>query len=362
MDLRSYTLEELEKYLTPLFSTPGSTVPLSPLRLQSYLTNPRADAKDVVLFEMIDNNQVVGYRTLLPDLYFDHKGVPQGFAWLSGNWVHPEKRRMGISTLLLQEAEKKWDSRLMYTNYAPDSKALYDNTGHFPIIAKREGRRYYLRSNSEELLGKRMKAPALLRIGDQLINQMREQNLKTLPLPEHEKISVKAINKPGEELTELISRVQQKSLFRRDLTIINWALDQPWVSVKKTEKLDYQFSYGATSFENLLFEFRHQDSGSAGLLWLIEHNRTMTVPYLFSEDSEITAAMVSTLLKTMIEKGCTHTTIRLAELNQELNAYRKLFLTSKEMPQYIFAHKTLADSIPGSAILHDGDGDVLFTG
>ena len=189
MDLRTYTLEELERYLTPLFSNPESTHPLSPLRLQSYLKIPRADMQDTVLFEMHHENQLMAYRTLLPDLFYDRDGIPQRFAWLSGNWVHPEMRRKGISTKLLTEAEEKWNGRLMYTNYAPDSKALYDHTGRFRVIARREGRRYYLRSNSEELLGNRVNARGILRTGDRLINQAREQHLKTFRFPENRSIS-----------------------------------------------------------------------------------------------------------------------------------------------------------------------------
>ena len=58
------------------------------------------------------------------------------FAWLSGNCVDPEFRRKGFSTRLLQQAEALWDGRLMYTNYAPASKAVYDRTGQFPLLLK----------------------------------------------------------------------------------------------------------------------------------------------------------------------------------------------------------------------------------
>lgn len=362
MDLRSYTLEELEDYLAPLYSVPGSTVPISPLRLQSYLANPRANSNDVVLFEMIHKNQLVGYRTLLPDLFYDQKGVPQRFAWLSGNWVFPGERRRGISTHLLLEAEKKWEGRLMYTNYAPDSKALYDHTGRFPTIARREGRRYYLKSNAEELLGERIKSTSLLRLGDKLVNQLRERKLENYTFRENSKISTEAISRPDQDLAEMISALQKESLFRRDMAVFNWALDKPWVSDQKPEPLDYHFSYGASRFENLLYAFRNQESGKSGFLWLIVHNSTLSAPYLFNEDSEILSTMASTLVKTMIGRDCSHTTIRHPGLNEKLGVFGKLFLTSREMPQLVFAHKNISHRIPSEAEIQDGDGDVMFTG
>ncbi len=362
MDLRTYTLEELDHYLAPLFSHPESNLPLSPLRLKSYLDNPRANKSDTVLFEMHQNNQLVGYRTLLPDLYFDQEGLPQRFAWLSGNWVHPGMRRKGISTKLLIEAEKKWDGRLMYTNYAPDSKALYDNTGRFFALVNREGRRYYLRSNSEELLGNRVNARGLLRKGDQAINQIREQKLKTFTFPEFSSIMVERVQAPSSEMEILISQLQKSSLFRRETNLFKWALGNPWVTDKKVPPLLYHFSYRSDKFENILFEYRQTETGARGLLWLIHHNRAISVPYLFAEDEELIAAMAKTLLQEMIESGCTHTTIRHAELNKHLRSLKKIFLSSKQMSQFIFAHKKLAASVPSHAFIHDGDGDVMFTG
>ena len=175
MDLKSYTLEELEPYLYTLYSKSESLVPVSPLRLRSYLENPRAKLSDPVLYEMRQKGEVVGYRTLLPDCFYDREGHPQRFAWLSGNWVRPDMRRRGISTQMLEMAEKQWEGRLMYTNYAPESKALYDSTGHFKIIANREGKRFYLRSDSEGLLGNRMGFRQFFGISDRLINQLREK-------------------------------------------------------------------------------------------------------------------------------------------------------------------------------------------
>ncbi|MFO7668656.1 MAG: GNAT family N-acetyltransferase [Bacteroidales bacterium] len=362
MDLRTYSLEELEEYLTPLFVNPGSTLSLSPLRLQSYLNNPRGDKEDVVLFEMHHDHQLVGFRTLLPDLFYDREGVPQRFAWLSGNWVHPQMRRKGISTRLLQEAEKKWDGRLMYTNYAPDSRALYDHTGRFRVIASRPGRRYYLRSNVEELLGSRVNMPGLLRWSDRAVNRTREQKLKGLRFTLQGSCMAEPRSEPSSEMEQVISRLQQNSLFRRDTDLFMWAIRNPWVTDKVRAPLSYPFSCHSKKFENIFFEYRYGETGSRGMLWLMIHNRAISVPYLFAEDNRLIREMALTLLQTMIDRGCTHTTIRHAELNRHLVEFKKKFLYSKKMPQLIFAHRDLAASVPQGSLIHDGDGDVMFTG
>ena len=134
MDLISYTLEDLKSHQFQAFYSNKEVAPLSPLRLQSYLKNPRADQRDHILFELRHKDRLIAYRTLLPDCFYDHLGNSHRFAWLSGNYVDPEYRRQGYSTRLLQLAEEHWDGRLMYTNYAPVSKAVYDQTGQFRVL------------------------------------------------------------------------------------------------------------------------------------------------------------------------------------------------------------------------------------
>jgi len=362
MDLKSYTLEELKPYLYTLYSNPESLVPVSPLRLQSYLKNPRAKVSDPVLFEMRQDGEVVAYRTLLPDCFYDRKGHPQRFAWLSGNWVRPDMRRKGISTRLLEMAEKQWEGRLMYTNYAPESKAVYDQTGRFRIIANREGLRFYLRSASEDLLGKRMGARKLLGFTDRLINKRGERRIEKFKFPQGPSCHVKQINGFVAQLSELVSKVQQDALFRRDREIFEWALEYPWVTEFDCDPLNYHFSYRANRFENIIYQVAHDDLNSQGILWLLLHNNVLSVPYLFAGDDSLHSCMAESILITMIANGCTHTTIRNPELIEKLMVYRKIFLSVRKMPQLIFAHEKLAGLIPDKPLIQDGDGDVMFTG
>lgn len=362
MDLISYTLEELKPYLYTLYSKPESLVPVSPLRLQSYLKNPRAQLSDPVLFEMRLKGEVIAYRTLLPDCFFDQKDQSQRFAWLSGNWVRPDKRRQGISTRLLALAEDKWQGRLMYTNYAPESKALYDSTGRFNLIARREGLRYYLRSPAEKLLGDRMGSRKLLGFTDQLVNQLREKRIQNYKFTSGLKCQVNEIDGFLAQLSELVKRLQQDALFRRDRAIFEWALEYPWVTEQACDPVNYHFSYKANRFENILLQFKHPDGEIHGVLWIILHNNVLSVPYSFAGDQALHACMAETIVRTMIDNGCTHTTIRNPKLLKHMQAYRKLFLSVRKMPQLIFAHQNLAGLLPEERIIHDGDGDVMFTG
>jgi hypothetical protein len=362
MDLKVYTLEELEPYLYILYSKPESLVPVSPLRLISYLRNPRARMSDPVLFEMRQSDEVVAYRTLLPDSFYDSAGQPQRFAWLSGNWVRPDKRRQGISTRLLEMAQEKWKGHLMYTNYAPVSKEVYDSTGHFSLIARRDGLRFYLRSAAEDLLGHRTGSGKFLGFSDRLINQLREKRIRNYKFPSGLFCQVNQIDGFIAQLSELVRMLQQDTLFRRDREIFEWALEYPWVTEQACDPINYHFSYKADRFENILLQFSHPEKEIHGILWIILHNRVLSVPYFFSDDPLIEACMAETIVRTMVETDCTHTTIRNAKLLEQMKTHRKIFLSTRKMPQLIFAHRDLMKLLPENRIIHDGDGDVMFTG
>ena len=362
MDLKAYTLEELESYLRPFFSDSKSPLALSPLRLDSYLKNPRAEATDPVLFEIRQEGELLAYRTLLPDCFFDKEGLPYRFAWLSGNWVRTDMRRKGLSTRLLEMAEEQWQGRLMYTNYAPESKALYDHTGRFRVISNREGSRFYLRSDTEELLGKRLGSRKLLHNADHMVNRLREGSIEKFKLRVEDSCKVKRIHDFKEGYSALVNTNQQESLFRRDSDIFNWALAYPWVTQESTRPLQYHFSYQARRFENMVYHFSCSDTGKEGVAWLILHHRVLSVPYIFTEETQLIPCMARSILRTMIDLDCTHATIRNPELIKNLQAFRRIFLSVRKMPQLIFAHDNLRDLLPEQTVLHDGDGDVMFTG
>lgn len=362
MELKTYTLEELEPYLYTLYSKPESLVPVSPLRLRSYMENPRARPGDKVLFEMREGTEVLAYRTLLPDCFFDREGNMQRFAWLSGNWVRPESRRQGFSTSLLELAEKHWDGRLMYSNYAPESKAVYDQTGRFKMIARREGNRFHLRSGSEDLLGRRLGFTSLLKTADSFVNRSRERKIQKFQFQNNLTCDSTQLNGFVAQLSELVSRLQQDALFRRDREIFQWALEYPWVSEQTCDPVNYYFSYKADRFENLIYQITDINADKKGIIWLLLHNNALSAPYLFAADKSQHDCMARTLIRTMIDLGCTYTTIRNPELVKSLMVYEKLFLAVRPLPQLIFAHESLSGLIPENPVIHDGDGDVMFTG
>jgi len=362
MEMKSYTLEEIDSHVQPLLSGSQDVVPLNPLRLQSYLNNPRAEKTDPLLFELQIDGKLVAYRTLLPDCFYNAEGHPQRFAWLSGNYVDPQFRRQGFSTKLLQMVEAHWEGRLMYTNYAPASKAVYDQTGQYPVYTRRDGKRFYLRAASRELLSKRVGFRNMLRLGDALVNRLREGKLQRFLPVDHSQCLIENITKIDDELARLVDRSLESSLFRRDSEVLNWILESPWVTAEQVNRLNYPFSYQVERFENVLLKFTLPGSKGTGMMWLVIQDRKLSVPYLFADSDDLYSPMARTVLHTMISLESAYCTLRHPQLVQQLLVYKKWFLSVRNMPQWIFVHKNMAPQVPSDLFIHDGDGDVAFTG
>ena len=157
-----------------------------------------------------------------------------------------------------------------------------------------------------------------------------------------------------------ISQWQEQSLFNRGNAEFSWILNNPWVTGKKVPPLNYHFSYGSDRFENILLKFSLPDQ-SVGLAWLVLHNQSLSIPYLFVENEEIYPFIAKEVIHRMVSKGCSYATVRFPLLVQYLMKYKSLLLTTRNLPQQIFAHKLMSD-IPRNKIIQDGDGDVVFTG
>jgi hypothetical protein len=220
----------------------------------------------------------------------------------------------------------------------------------------------------EELLGRRpgsgglLHTGKILRMGDFVINFLNENRLrKRVFLPEKECRSEET-NRPDRELSSLIQKWQDDSLFRRDAEIFQWILEHPWVTDGETEPVEYHFSYRAKRFRNILMKLTGKDGASLGMIWMVIHNGKLTVPYLFTDHPSLYPCMARTVFTTMVKQGCAYTTIRHPGLLEALKSYRGWFLSLRNMPQFIFTHEKLDGLLPQGTMIHDGDGDVVFTG
>jgi len=365
-EIRTYTLRELQVYTGTTAYISQPFIPVSSLRTASYIMNPRASDKDVVLAEYYQEGQLVAYRTLLPDMFLTEKGEPQRFAWLSGNYVAPSHRRQGISTILFRAVEEAWDGRLMYTNYAPASKAVYDQTGKFRLYRSGQGFRFFLRSPFHAAFKIRTGAHGLLRSADAVIDFFHDPLLGLYKQKAGSRLILSEVRELPPDFIGFIEKQQQGSLFGRDVPVFNWIVRFPWVREgdSEGEGMHYNFSLVSDLFFNKWYILRKEDGTAAGFIWIMVNGRKLSVPYFLApSDTEEDVARVaaSLLVNTMISHKLVYCTIHNRTLGKAVIDQRAPFIFRKQSPMNYYVHERLFASVPENAIIRDGDGDCVFT-
>jgi len=360
MTTEVYKISELEAFLSSDHYRQSVNLPVSPERVESYLHNPRSRPDMPVLFTMTDHGKIIAYRTILPD-WFYRDDTPVEFAWLSGNFTDPAYRRKGHSSALLKIVEEAWEEKLMYTNYAPASKAVYDQSGTYGEFLLRPGRRYYLRASLHGLLKERFGIPGILKFSDRMINGIHDLLISGRKYPLDPDIHAEVTDIPDEELKKLIREHTLHSLFRRGPDEYNWIRNYPWITEQAASKLPgtYQFTRQVNRYSSRWYKL----SGKNGraFLWITIVGEKLSVPYFFCEDPLLVVAARQIVFTEMIDHKCAYLTIRHPELGPVLDTRGNPFLFSRMMPQRYFAHRSIAGMIPADPVVYDGDGDCVFT-
>jgi GNAT superfamily N-acetyltransferase len=361
MTINTYTIAELHDYIASESYLQSDIVPVSTERVRSYTHNPRADQQIPVLFTLTENDRLIAYRTVLPDFFY-HGTEKIAFAWLSGNYVAPEQRRKGLSTKLFKTVEEAWRGKLMYTNYAPASKAVYDNSGAFTQFMVRPGKRYYMRSALSTLYKDRFRPKVLLELTDWAVNGIHDllsDNNMQFPLPPD--TSAMQIETLDPTTKAIIAENNGGSLFGREAEELEWIHSFPWVTENAEQNLpgQYHFTRKVATFKSLWYKIEHT-KGTA-FLWITVVNDKLSVPYFFYSYPIHLVAARQLVLKEMVNNACAYVTIRHPELGPVLGTRKNPFILSRNMPQRYFAHSSFVDEIPADKKVHDGDGDCVFT-
>ncbi|MFZ5941751.1 MAG: GNAT family N-acetyltransferase [Bacteroidota bacterium] len=365
-EIRTYSLSQLQAYTGTLSFASRPLIPVSSMRAASYILNPNALESDIVLAEYYENGELVAYRTVLPDMVRSKNEQPLRFAWLSGNYVHPDFRRKGISTRLFGVMEEAWNGRLMYTNYAPASRAVYDETGKFAVYAAREGERLYLRSPFYAAWRDRFSRPGLLKAADAVVDLFHEPFVRLGKTADLHPLRVTEVTAFSDDMPLFIAGLQEQSLFGRDAQTFNWIRRYPWVREGRPdeESTRYNFSLVSPFFRNHWYEIRRDDGSPTGFVWIMVNGKKLMVPYLLSASdcsAVVTDIAASLAVKTMIAEKAAYLLVRNRPLEQAVKKLRAPFLLHRTSVMNYYVHRELQPLMAENGLIHDGDGDCVFT-
>lgn len=344
----------------------GSVLPFSQNRLRSFLNNPRARKEDILLITCTLNDQIIGYRTMLPDELISGLNIVR-FAWLSGIWVSPSHRKKGIGKKLHELAWESWSGHLIGTEFTAANGKVMLKTDHYRATYSKSGIIIYYRSPVSNIVGKRypflQNFKFLFTAIDGLLDtwgKIRNLTAHTIPLPIHASMSL--CDHLSEEARKFIGDYGIYSITNRRLAELDWIITYPWISgdlTAKAESKHYYFSVYAENFSLKLLEIRLKGT-LTGIAMISIRDGVMKIPYLFinNEKTEIAASCILIYAsENRIKKLISYHTL----LNYELiRQDQKRIYFKNTNRKYLISKKFIENGISDVLKFEDGDGDCVF--
>jgi GNAT superfamily N-acetyltransferase len=359
-EIKTIRLNNLENFMQSEIFQNYSVVPLTPSRAKSYVNNPHGKPEDVVLFLAIIEQKLVAFRSLFAGTIRTGK-VKIRFAWCSGNWVHPDFRGKGLSTLLLNEAYSAWNGKLMFTNYAPESEKLYLKTGWFKPIHQFEGVRAYLFPKTVKLLPfvrKNKWTTEVFKFIDFCIAGFTKLKILFFKYTENKDTRFEVSEFPDEESYRFVEKYKADFLFERGKEELKWIFQNPWISIRNSKVAGkYPFSAFTNSFSYQTVKVWQNNELSGVFIFSVREGHLKTLFFWLDPGLEYKTARF--LKYYCIQHKLEMATVYNLKITRQLFAQKFPFLHMKKFGQNIYSsfdiHKTEKFQF------QDGDGDVVFT-
>lgn len=354
--------------LVTLVSNPDypswEVIPISKHRAISYFNNPRCNPSDVVLYLASIEGKLVGYRTVMPDtLYKDGKSIIVG--WLSGNWVNPKLRRRGIASELFRAASEDWGGRFLYTNYALESKAVYDKTKRFVKVKTLMGTRSYIRPCLAKVLPAKGKIFRSTKVVWSFLDFLLSF-VNPLPLISNsfriKDAFIECVKVPDKEIISFYSKLTDKSPSRREAKELDWIFHYPWlVSSPGGDTIGekYFFSSSPKSFEQYFLKV-YRNNKPVGFLMINNTDGFISTPYIYcnERDSNLFAKI---LLRHSVSVGASRLTTYHETIAKELKGLWPFGWLSLWQQRNFFAANEVVNELDECNLpFLEGDGDCAF--
>lgn len=359
LEIIKVRLNELEEFVQSTIIQQNSVIPITEMRVKSYVNNPHAQDQDIVLYIGFVQKQLIAFRSLFAGIAGSGK-EKQRFAWCSGNWVHPDYRRKGFSEQLLNEALLDWDNKLMFTNYAPNSENLYLKSGKFKSIHKFDGYRAYLFPKTSKLISianKNKLARAFFSACDTAISMFSSVRLWVFSEKKNPDIRFETIQFPDEECYQLIQNNSSKYLFARGEKELRWIFKYPWITDKYPATDKYPFSSYSRSFSYKTVKVVEKNTMVGFFIFSVRDGNLKTLHFETPDGfyGEIADYLKQYCAKQKIEV----ITVYKHEVAEQLFVQKFPFLHAKKYGQRIYSSFEIKNMV--NPRFQDGDGDVIFT-
>ncbi|MBN2167366.1 MAG: hypothetical protein JW717_13915 [Marinilabiliaceae bacterium] len=340
--------KELKKFITCELFKKLTTIPISTLRAQYFIDNPKIDNEDPIIVLVRSGFETLGFAVFLPDI--THDGVK--FAWNSGWWIHPQKGKK-IALLPLLKGIELWNEKVAFADLPENSFKILSMLGKFNFLPQQNGIKFITRPYLPKKWSNVKSFVSLANIC-QKISFLRQFKFRS------KNIIINEIHATGLKLN-LFNDGYNKGLTDRRSDDFELIESSSWLSTRfiADETPRYPFSLTTKSFSLKFFEVIENNNVIAQFCLKLR-DKHLAIPYFFSikEDNEVAfKAIINSAIKL---KANSITAFR-PNICEKLNN----IIPSHCPRKTIFSKPALAMGLNynnyKTTVLQDGEGDCIFT-
>ncbi|MBD8082535.1 GNAT family N-acetyltransferase [Chryseobacterium caseinilyticum] len=358
IELKTLNKKALSEFISSGKYRSDAFLPITKHRAESQIRNPKADDDQTLLILAYEDEKLAGYVGCLPD-FFLIDGKKFRYAWLSTLFVSSDFRGKRIAQKLLDKAFEEYSGNIAITEFTPEAESLYNKIKFFKYIQAKEGKRFYLKTDFQNIIpAKKTQLKTLkpfFKLSDFFFNSLISFKNSFQEKPD---FKFEILSEIDDESKDFIIQFPSN----RTADEINWFVKNPWILEGGKPDSEYLFSSYSKQFKYFwikIFNAHNEFEASALLLLRDGH---LKIPYLFANNN--LQNFIDFLAYFSEKNRVKQITSYQTDLNSEIeNNGNFPKIHSRNMERRYMFHEKMLSHLPLNfkPNFQDGDGDCALT-
>ena len=362
MQIISYTKSELQELIESDFFRRLNKIPISKHRALSQINNPYCADDDILLWVAYENETLMGYSSVLPDM-ITCNGREEKIYWASSIWRTESEKKSTLALTLLLKTFEQYKSQLFITDFNPKVEKTYSRLRIFKRGDTEIGATFYRNLAFSQVIERRF--PKLKRIIPFYLFLEKCFNF-TLFLGR--KLTTRKIKTNFSIVENTVFDAEfdnfvknyclTNQLVERDSVYFNWIIKYPWVLQKKpdNESKRYYFSSVSEQFEYHSVKIYDRQK-LIGFMFLKIRDKRLTISFSYL-NNDCAKDVVVYILQLANAKNLDVITSFDKKIMSELTKKRTKYVFAKKTKKKYFFPRNFDIT---SSFFQEGDGDMVFT-
>jgi hypothetical protein len=351
MEVDIITKKQLEGFINGELFNRLTVLPISSLRANYFLHANHIADSDPLIVLVRDGFEMLSFAVFLPDT----TRWGQKFAWNSGWWVHPQKGKP-YALLPLIKGIDLWHERVAFADLPGHSANILKALNRFRFLPSADGVKLILRP----YLPKSQTPIRHLQLFDtcgKLFSPLGHLGLNP------DKFELQSIDCHNIDCQKDKFGKSNIGLTLRNGDDFATIVKHPWLSTQPQSVMDevtrFPFSLVTEQFDICFFQL--SDNGNrVGTLILKIRDGHLNIAYLATAPNHIAKA-VNTVIEYAVRHGLKSVIVFRPDLATQLLASAPFFAVKRTITSQTAFGMGLDLEKPNNLMLHDGEGDCIFT-